>query len=405
VDDMTLSGPRAEVDRLAVSLRSNLRLKVWEPLSPQNPLTFLGRQIVQRGDGSIMIVPNRGLISKLGDLLGLQLRSNSTQTPAPTVHEPMTGERLDEATHSVYRSVVGVLQYIMGDRPDIQWAVKTAARSLATPCQSDMQLVKHTARYVLGTSGLGLLFERQEADVKHYRDVRQAYHSSSWNRTDGKYPHPTSTGSSRPDKRGFRPITGFGLDLRVFVDSDWAGDRQGARSTSGGCAEVSGCPLGAWSRTQSVVAQSSGEAELMSLTTGLSEGLGLLGLMSGCLLPASLTILTDSNAGRQTCHRTGVGRVKHLDIRYLTVQLLLRQKQFELQRVPGVDNPSDLLTKNVSRQVLERLRSGLHLVPVDREVGMLTSRASKRQVGKEAMVLAATLAWARAREGTPRVPA
>ena len=136
------------MDRLAVSLRSNLRLKVWEPLSPQNPLTFLGRQIVQRGDGSIMIVPNRGLISKLGDLLGLQLRSNSTQTPAPTVHEPMTGERLDEATHSVYRSVVGVLQYIMGDRPDIQWAVKTAARSLATPCQSDMQLVKHTARYV-----------------------------------------------------------------------------------------------------------------------------------------------------------------------------------------------------------------------------------------------------------------
>jgi len=64
-----------------------------------------------------MIVPNRGLISKLGDLLGLQLRSNSIQTPAPTAHAPMTGERLDEATHSVYRSVVGVLQYIAGDGP------------------------------------------------------------------------------------------------------------------------------------------------------------------------------------------------------------------------------------------------------------------------------------------------
>jgi len=67
VVDMTLSGPGAEVDRLVADLRSDLLLKVTEPLSPQNPLTFLGRQIVQKEDGSIMIVPSRGLISKLGD--------------------------------------------------------------------------------------------------------------------------------------------------------------------------------------------------------------------------------------------------------------------------------------------------------------------------------------------------
>ena len=203
----------------------------------------------------------------------------------------------------------------------------------------------------------------------------------------------TRTGEHKVDKREFRPQGKYGLEVRVFVDSDWAGDRVGARSTSGGCCEIGSCPLASWSRTQSVVAQSSGEAELMALTTGLSEGLGLVGLCSDALLPASLVLLTDSNAGRQICNRTGTGRVKHLDARCLLIQLLLRQRQVEIRRVPGIENPADILTKNVSSAVIDRLRSKLHLAAIGTVVAMLCTKKLKKEAGKEQSILAATMAW------------
>ena len=52
-----------------------------------------------------------------------------------------------------------------------------------------------------------------------------------------------------------------------------------------------------WPRAQSVVAQSSGEAELMSLSTGLAEGLSLVGLLSDCLLPGSMVLLRTAMLG------------------------------------------------------------------------------------------------------------
>ena len=131
----------------------------------------------------------------------------------------------------------------------------------------------------------------------------------------------------------------------------------------------------------------------MALTSGLSEGLGILGLFADALLPASLALYTDSNAGRQTCCRTGVERVKHLDVRYLLIQLLLKQRQFELRRIPGVENPADVLTKNVSREVIEKLRTALHLVPTALLINMLSSKTERRSLGRELAILSCTSMW------------
>ena len=130
----------------------------------------------------------------------------------------------------------------------------------------------------------------------------------------------------------------------------------------------------------------------MALTSGLSEGLGILGLFADALLPASLALYTDSNAGRQTCCRTGIGRVKHLDVRYLLIQLLLKQRQFELRRNPGVENPADVLTKNVSREVIEKLRPALHLQPTALLINMLSSK-TERSLGRELAILSCTSMW------------
>jgi hypothetical protein len=60
-----------------------------------------------------------------------------------------------------------------------------------------------------------------------------------------------------------------------------------------------------WSRTQSVIAQSSMEAELLSMVSGLSEGLGIQSLLADFGYTATLKIYSDSSAGRRSCLRVG----------------------------------------------------------------------------------------------------
>ena len=115
-------------------------------------------------------------------------------------------------------------------------------------------------------------------------------------------------------KEGWRPKA-EGLTVRCYVDSDWAGSTTKRKSTSGGFISVSGVPVCSWSRTQNVIAQSSMEAEFMSVVTGLSEGLGVCSLSSDFGFCASLIVLSDSSAGHQACLRVGVGKVRHLDVR------------------------------------------------------------------------------------------
>ena len=75
-------------------------------------------------------------------------------------------------------------------------------------------------------------------------------------------------------------VDGIGDEVKIIVDSDWAGRVQTRRSTNGACIMVGDICLKAWSTTQRVVALSSGEAETYAAVKGASEGLGFLGALT-----------------------------------------------------------------------------------------------------------------------------
>eukprot|EP00974_Lingulodinium_polyedra_P054190 5210517-Lingulodinium_polyedra.AAC.1 len=54
-----------------------------------------------------------------------------------------------------------------------------------------------------------------------------------------------------------------------------------------------------------------------------------------------ITLGTDSTAGRAMAVRRGCGRVRHLDVRRLTLQQLTNSGRLRIAKVPGTDNVSD----------------------------------------------------------------
>ena len=134
----------------------------------------------------------------------------------------------------------------------------------------------------------------------------------------------------------------------VYVDSDWAGNTD-RKSTSGGLISLEGSGVKHWSRTQKTRALSSGEAEYAALVSGCAEGLGfvLLGVDLGYEI--KLRVHMDAEAGKGVAARRGLGKMKHVELKYLWVQDVVKEGRLKLLKIHTDVNPADHLTKPKSK--------------------------------------------------------
>ena len=118
-------------------------------------------------------------------------------------------------------------------------------------------------------------------------------------------------------------------------------------------------PVTFWSKSQSNIALSSGEAELNSSVKAISEALGVINLwdeLFGKRLDS--VVCVDSSACRGMLLRTGTGRVKHLSTKQLWVQAAIETFPMSIQKVPRSENCADMLTHPLCEKETERqLRS------------------------------------------------
>ena len=118
-----------------------------------------------------------------------------------------------------------------------------------------------------------------------------------------------------------------------------------------------------WSTTQSTVALSSAEAELTGICKGAAQSLGLQSLAADLGIQLDVTIMTDATAAIGIARRRGLGKVRHLATADLWIQDRIRKKDFALKKIPGSENPADMLTKHVDRSLMQKHMTnlGLHL--------------------------------------------
>ena len=147
--------------------------------------------------------------------------------------------------------------------------------------------------------------------------------------------------------------------VEVFTDSDWAGCRSSRRSNRGGVVTVGGNVAKTWSSTQGSVPLSSAEAEFYALVKGAAEAIAMRSLMADLGIAGRILLRVDSNSAKAIASRRGVGKVKHMETRFLWVQEKVRRGDIVVKKIKGTINPADVLTKPKSRDEFLKLMGPL----------------------------------------------
>ena len=121
----------------------------------------------------------------------------------------------------------------------------------------------------------------------------------------------------------------------LSTDADWATRRETRRSNSGGTLQLGNHLIAAWSRVQTRIALSSGEAELFVGMRGMSETLGFVQMMREFKTDdwGRIVHRVYASACRAIMLRRGCGGLKHITVKSLWVQEV-REYSKETERVP-----------------------------------------------------------------------
>jgi len=314
VDDPLVAGPSEEaVESLFSSLEHVVKLKRGPRLLIGGPeVTYLGKRY-RRTHDSIIIMSGKGYVEQTLKAASMEA-SRAMSTPGTTAARqekatlmPEENPELSAEEARQFRSTLGRIMFMQAERCDMQFAMKELARAMARPTCHDQLLLKRTLRYLQGTP---------EHGTELSLDKMPAY-------------------------------------LDVWVDSDWGGCPVTRRSTSGWAVRLMcsdgerGFNLSCGSRTQSVVAQSSCESEYYAVYAGLSEALLAQNVLSELGVPVKIRVHCDSSACRSMLARTGLGRMKHMELKWLWCQDLHRKKVFTMHKVESARNTSDIFTKHL----------------------------------------------------------
>ena len=178
---------------------------------------------------------------------------------------------------------------------DIAEAVKYLTRHMKEPRSGHMQELKRVGRYLLKNKRCVLTYARQTSDET----------------------------------------------LQVHVDSDWAGDLLGRKSTTGVIVRRGQHLLRHMSCLQTLVALSSGEAEYYALIRGACTSLGIQSHYQDWIIDVPIQIYSDSSAARSVARKRGIGgRLRYLKTRHLWLQSRVALGHLKLDVVAGERNPA-----------------------------------------------------------------
>jgi len=178
----------------------------------------------------------------------------------------------------------------------------------------------------------------------------------------------------------------------VFSDCNWAGCVS-RKSTTSTCIFIGGNLFLSSCKRQMSVALSSCEAELLAASSSVIETMQVTSLVKFCMRDEDrknnekvlTTLYVDSLIAKALMLRRGCGRLKHLDIRYLWLQSMVRQQLVFISKIGTKNNPADINTKPLSHNRRQYLMSLLGMSNGVEEIEIPDEYVVRNIYGEKAM--------------------
>jgi hypothetical protein len=220
-----------------------------------------------------------------------------------------------------YQSKVGSLNFASNQtRPDIAFATGYVARYASNPNQTHMSAVDRIFAYLKNDPGRAIVYS-------------------------GKY----------------------GLQLKGFVDSDFAGCEDSRRSSTGWVFTLAGGPVSWSSQRQKTVATSTMDAEYIAAAEAAKEAVWIRNFINDLRIPGvhidTVPLYIDNNSAlKLTRNPEFHSRSKHIDVKHHFIREKVDEGVINTQRVETRDNLADVFTKALPRPTHEDLVNRLNLL-------------------------------------------
>nr|KYP42460.1 Copia protein [Cajanus cajan] len=299
VDDIILTGNSPSLlQKFVTQLNAIFSLKDLGTLD-----YFLGIEVKSLSQGKLLVSQDKYIIDLLTKVKMKYSKGIST---------PMDP--------TLYKSVVGALQYAIITRPEIAFSVNKVSQFMCSPMEEHWKVVKRILRYLKGTVDHGLVFSL-------------AKHTPPFN-------------------------------LTAFTDVDWASNPNDQRSTSAACLYLGPNLVSWWSKKQLLISRSSTEAEYRALAQAVTKVLWIQSLLKELKVPLNTpTILCDNQSTIALSHNPVLhSRSKHMELDIFFVREKVLNKSLVVSHIPAQHQFADVLTKALSPKRFLLLRSKLNVV-------------------------------------------
>ena len=304
VDDMLVAGPNKDrVQELKAQLAREFDMK---DLGSANKI--LGMQIHRDRDNRKIWLSQKNYLRKILRRFNMQ-DCKPISTPLPvnfklssSMSPSSEAERM-EMSRVLYASAVGSLMFAMiCTRPDIAQAVGAVSRFMANPGKEHWNTVKRILRYIRGTSDAALCYG------------------------------------------------GSDLTVRGYVDSDFAGDLDKRKSTTGYVFTLAGGAVSWVSKLQTVVALSTTEAEYMAATQACKESVWIQRLLEELgHKQEKITLFCDNQSALHIARNPAFhSRTKHIGVQYHFVREVVEDGCVDMQKIHTTENLADVMTKSIN---------------------------------------------------------
>ena len=270
---------------------------------------FLGIEVVQSDAG--IFISQKKYVQDILTRFRMQ-DCNPVRTPAETslklVKDP-DGKKIDS---TLYKQIVGSLMYLTTTRPDIMFAVSLISRFMENPTEMHLASAKRILRYLQGTIDYGIFYKKGEKS-----------------------------------------------SLIGFTDSDYAGDQDDRKSTSGYVFMMGSGAISWSSRKQPIVTLSTTEAEYVAATSCASQAIWLRNVLKELHFSQEgpTSIYCDNNSTIKLSKDSVLhGRSKHIDVRFHFLRDLTKEKVIDLIYCRSKDQIADLFTKPLKLDAFQKLR-------------------------------------------------